>query len=133
MLRSEGAPDGRPHPQDVEELRRDALRHERLWLDARFTQREPAAGDRRDRLEHALLGRPVHVVLRRHEPERGRLARIAPGATARSAALTDGDEPIVLVEWQGAKNDGVHDRKDGGRRADAQRQDDEGGERDVLG
>jgi hypothetical protein len=33
----------------------------------------------------------------------------------------------VLVEWQGTKDDGVHDRKDGGRRADAKRQDNQGG------
>jgi hypothetical protein len=64
--------------------------------------------------------------LRRHETERVRLPRISPCASAWSAAFTDCDEPIVLVEWQRTKDDGVHDRKDGGRRADAKRQDYEG-------
>ena len=38
----------------------------------------------------------------------------------------------MLVEWQPAKDDGIHDREDRGRRADAKRQHDEGRDREVL-
>ena len=59
------AADRRLHSKHVEEVRRHPLRAQILGLGARLAQRGRSAGDRRDRLEHLLLGRPVHVVLRR--------------------------------------------------------------------
>ena len=114
-------------------MRRHTLRDKGFWLNPWLPQRQPPAGDRRDRFEHTLLGHPVRVVLRRHEAERVRITRIGPGATAWRAPLADGDETIVLVERQPAKGDRVHDGEDGGRGADAKRQDDKGGERHARG
>ena len=61
------------------------------------------------------------------------------GSQQRTAASTAASEPdlrnetIVLVEGQPMKDDGVHNREDRGRRADAEREHDEGGERRAFG
>ncbi len=39
---------------------------------------------------------------------------------AAHAPLADGDEPVMLIERQPAKDDGVHDRENGGRGPNAQ-------------
>jgi hypothetical protein len=64
FLRRERAADRRLHPQHGEAVGRDLLPAEVLGLGTRLAQRERAAGNRRHRLEHLLLGRPVHVALR---------------------------------------------------------------------
>ena len=77
----------------------------------RILQRRVA--DRRERLEGLLLRLPVQERLRRRRSaaERGGALRVV---------LEDRDDPVVLVEGQRAKDDGVHDREDRRSGANAQ-------------
>ena len=83
--------------------------------------------DRGHGLEHALLGHPVEVVLWRNEGNRIGIVPRSEHSAGAQLPLTNGDEAIVLVEREAAKDHGVHDREDRGRRADPERQDDERG------
>jgi hypothetical protein len=123
VLRGEGLAHRRPHPQDIEELRRDLLRLEVLRLRTRLPQGDIPGGDGRHGVEHLLLGGPVHVVLRRDPTRRGR---------GRRAPLADRDEPVVFVERQAAQHDGVHHREDRRAGADAEDEHDQGDGRERL-
>ena len=87
-----------------------------------------ASENGRHRFEHLLLNDPIEVVLGLHASDGlgigGPAARRRPGPlpAAKCPTLPDGDEPVVLVERQPAKNHGIDDRKDRRRRADAERQ-----------
>ena len=115
--------------QHAEELRGDALRHERLGFGARLAEREPAARDRCHGLEHLLLFGPVAKVLR---CDRGERFGIGIGTCRLARALANGNEPIVLVEGQAAQDHRIHHRKDRGRGADAEGEDDEGRDGEPL-
>ena len=132
VLGGECAAEGRHDAKHRKKTGGDALRHERFRLDAGFVQGEPAAGDCGHGLEHALLSRPVNVILRRDERERVRIPPIDRWAGAQ-VPLTNGDKAIVLVEREAAEDDGVHDGEDRRRRAHAERQHDERRHRKAPG
>jgi hypothetical protein len=80
-----------------------------------------------------LLCGPVEIILWRDEIERLGIAIRAAHLSGGTQALTNRDEAIVLIEWQPTQDDRVHDREDGGRRADAKGQYDKGRARKAGG
>ena len=111
-------------PKHIEQTGRDAQRSQIFGLQTRLAQREGAESEGGDRLERLLLPHPVDVVLRRGRHQLERVARRV-WTSPRLSPFPDGNQPIVLVEGQTAQHDGIDDRKDCRRRADAEDQHDE--------
>ena len=130
VLGGEGPTDSRTNAEHVEEAGGHALGTQVLGLGAGFAQRKRTAGDRGDRLEYLLLGRPIDVVLRRGAAECLWIP-IRVRFRSRRPPLSHRDQPVVLVKRQTAEDHGIHHRKDRGAGADAEHQHEQrhGGER----